>query len=239
MSVILNCIIVEDEPLASEILAEYIGMTPSLRLVQICPDAVKAIDVLNNNPIDLIFLDINLPKLSGIDFLKTLHRKPDIIITTAYHEYAIEGFELQVVDYLLKPVEFSRFSKAVNKALWRATALQNKDNPPPPPERLFYFFNVSKRSVKIYLDEIVYIESLKDSVAIHLTNGTIHHTHYQLGQLEQVMPSAQFIRIHRSFLVAVDKVTAHSSTTIDIAATTLPIGRSHKQEVLERLEQRY
>jgi DNA-binding LytR/AlgR family response regulator len=236
MGLPLNCIIVEDEPLAAEILAEYISTTPSLHLVQTCPDAVKALDVLNNNTIDLIFLDINLPKLSGIDFLKTLPRKPGIIITTAYHEYAIEGFELQVVDYLLKPIEQNRFLKAVDKAIWRAAAAQEKGHIPPPPERPFY---VSKRSVKIYLDEIVYIESLKDSVAIHLTNGAIHHTHYQLGQLEQVMPSAQFIRVHRSFLVAVDKVTSHSSTAIEIAKITLPIGRSHKQEVLECLEQRY
>lgn len=230
----LRCIIVEDEPLAAEILAEYIGMTPTLTLTHVCADAVRALDVLNNHPVDLVFLDINLPKLSGIDFLKSFQKPPKVIITTAYHEFAVEGFELRVVDYLLKPVEFDRFTKAVQKALSRTSGTADVASAVPP-ERPYYFFNVSKRAVKIYLDEIQYIESLKDSVAIHLTTGICHHTHYQLGQLEALMPADLFLRIHRSFLVAIDKIRAHSSTTVDIGGISLPIGRSHKQEVVERL----
>ncbi len=234
----MRCIIVEDEPLAAEILAEYIGMTPFLTLTHICPDAIKALDVVHANPVDVIFLDINLPKLNGLEFIKTLRRQPKVIVTSAYHEFAVEGFDLQVTDYLLKPIEFSRFTKAVNKLLLpqRPSDAQQQQPLPKPPgaTRPFYFFMVSKRSVKIYLDEILFIESLKDSVTIHTAEKS-HHTHYQLGELEELLPKDNFLRIHRSFLVAVDKIESFSAAEVELAGRTLPIGRSHKEYVMERL----
>ena len=238
----LRCIIVEDEPLAAEILAEYIGMTPFLTLTHTCPDAINALDVVHNHPVDVIFLDINLPKLTGLEFIKTLRRQPRVIVTSAYHEFAVEGFDLQVTDYLLKPIEFNRFTKAANKLLQpqRLTdipAPMGASAGPKPnngPNRPYYFFTVSKRSVKIYLDEILFIESLKDSVSIH-TPVKSYHTHYQLGELEELIHSDNLLRIHRSFLVAVDKIESFSAAEVEIAGRTIPIGRSHKDFVMERL----
>lgn len=235
----LRCIIVEDEPLAAEILAEYIEMTPFLTLTHTCPDAINALDVVHNHPVDVIFLDINLPKLTGLEFIKTLRHQPKVIVTSAYHEFAVEGFDLQVTDYLLKPIEFNRFTRAVNKLLHphRLTDVTNSGTPKAAPQantRPFYFFTVNKRSVKIYLDEILFIESLKDSVSIH-TEGKSYNTHYQLGELEELMRSDNFLRIHRSFLVAVDKIESFSAAEVEIAGRTIPIGRSHKDYVMERL----
>ena len=232
----LRCIIIEDEPLAAEILAEYIEMTPFLTLTHTCPDAIKALDVVHNNPVDVIFLDINLPKLTGLEFVKTLRRQPRVIVTSAYHEFAVEGFDLQVTDYLLKPIEFNRFTKAVNKLLQpqRISDAPAAPKPAAGSARPYYFFTVSKRSVKIYLDEILFIESLKDSVSIH-TPDKSYHTHYQLGELEELMRSDNFLRIHRSFLVAVDKIESFSAAEVEIAGRTIPIGRSHKDFVMEKL----
>lgn len=232
----LRCIIVEDEPLASEILSEYIAQTPFLRLTHVCDDAIEALEVVRTHPVDVVFLDINLPKLSGLDFLKTLLHPPKVIITSAYHEFAVQGFDLQVVDYLLKPIEFSRFTKAANKLLLphRAPADVQAHSKPAHSVRPYYFFTVSKRAVKIYLDEILFIESLKDSVSI-VTKARAYNTHYQLGELEELMRPHHFLRIHRSFLVAVDKIESFSAAEVEIAGRVLPIGRSHKEYVMGRL----
>lgn len=231
----LKCIIVEDEPLAAEILAEYVNQTPFLELTHICYDAIKALDVVRQNPVDVMFLDINLPKLNGLEFLNTLLHQPRVIITSAYHQYAVEGFELQVTDYLLKPIEFGRYTKAVNKLL---KPQRHADSVVPKPAehlvRPYYFFTVSKRSVKIYLDEILFVESLKDSVSI-VTKAKAYNTHYQLGELEDLMRSDNFLRIHRSFMVAIDKIESFSASEVEIAGRTLPIGRSHKLYVMEKL----
>lgn len=231
----LKCIIVEDEPLAAEILAEYVNQTPFLELTHVCFDAIKALDVVRQNPVDVMFLDINLPKLNGLEFLKTLLHQPRVIITSAYHQYAVEGFELQVTDYLLKPIEFARYTKAVNKLLQpQRSADANLQKPAEHLVRPYYFFTVSKRSVKIYLDEILFVESLKDSVSI-VTAAKAYHTHYQLGELEDLMRSDNFLRIHRSFMVAIDKIESFSAAEVEIAGRTLPIGRSHKLYVMEKL----
>jgi DNA-binding LytR/AlgR family response regulator len=233
----MRCIIVEDEPLAAEILTEYIGQTPFLTLTHVCNDAIRALDVVRMHPVDVIFLDINLPKLSGLDFLKTLLHQPKVIVTSAHHEFAVEGFDLQVTDFLLKPIEFSRFTKAVQKLL---TPQRLADLHPPAaskpaaPTKKYYFFTVNKRSVKIYLDDILYIESLKDSVTIH-AKGRSYVTHYQLGELEDLMRTDNFLRIHRSFLVAVDKIESFSASEVEIEGKALPIGRSHKLFVMEQL----
>ena len=232
----LRCIIVEDEPLAAEILSEYISQTPFLNLTHICNDAIQALDVVRSHPVDVLFLDINLPKLSGLEFLKSLLHPPKVIVTSAHHEFAVQGFELQVVDYLLKPIDFSRFTKAVNKLLLphRAPADLPVNAKATQSVRPYYFFTVNKRSVKIYLDEILFIESLKDSVSI-VTKNKAYNTHYQLGELEDLMRSDNFLRIHRSFLVAVDKIESFSAAEVEIAGRVLPIGRSHKEYVMEKL----
>src|SRR3954465_1054737 len=154
-----NCLIVEDEPIAAEILEDYISQVPFLQLIAICNDAIHALEVIQRERIDLMFLDIHLPKLKGLHFIQTLTYSPKVIITTAYQEYALQGYELNVVDYLLKPIEFSRFIMAVNK-LKQQKENAIKDTVAAPTERAFLFFNVGKKKVKMYLDEILYIESI-------------------------------------------------------------------------------
>lgn len=232
----IRCLIVEDEPLAAEILEDYLQQIPHLELVATCVDAIFALEVLQKEAIDVIFLDIHLPKLKGLDFIKTLHHPPQIILTTAYHQYALEGFELEVVDYLLKPIEFSRFLKAVNRVsrILETSSLTSAIPSSITTQRASRFFNTNKKKVKVYLDEILYIESLKEYVRIHTKEKTVV-TKFQLGELNNFLMDDNFLRIHRSYLVAKDKIEAFSTTEIEIHQVVLPIGRSYRQLVMKEL----
>jgi DNA-binding LytR/AlgR family response regulator len=229
-----NCIIVEDEPLAAEVVKDYIAQVPFLQLKGICTDALYAMDLLQKEKIDLVFLDIHLPKLKGLDFIKALKRPPQVIITSAYQEYALQGYELNVLDYLLKPIEFNRFIMAVNKLKERETA-EPLAIAPAVTERAALFFNVSKKRVKIYIDEILYIESLKEYIRITTKDKAIL-TKFQLGQIEEMLARNGFLRVHRSFLVAKNKIDAFSATDVEINGMQIPIGRSYKEEVMGELE---
>jgi DNA-binding LytR/AlgR family response regulator len=230
-----NCIIVEDEPLAAEVLQDYVSQIPFLNLKGVCTDAILASEMLQKEKIDLIFLDIHLPKLRGLDFIKTLKNPPRIIITTAYHEFALQGYEYNVLDYLLKPVEFSRFLMAVNK-LSSVSAVINFTPPEnPKTERESIFFNVSKKKVKVFLDEILYIESLKEYIRVTTKSKSVI-TKYQLGQVEELLPKGKFLRLHRSFLVAKDKIDAYTATDVEINGKQIPIGRGYKDSVLALFE---
>jgi len=230
-----NCIIIEDEPLAAEILQEYVADIPFLTLKNTYSDALQALKDLRNNDIDLIFLDINLPKLKGFDFLQTLRNPPHIIITTAYHEYALQGYELNVVDYLLKPIEFSRFLKAVNKLKMINSVKSYTSTVFIPPGNNYMFVNTSKKKVKLYFDDILYIESLKEYIKVYTADKMII-TKYQLGQMEEQLPKGDFLRIHRSFIVAKEKIEAFTSSDIEIGNKQLPIGRSYKELVNNLLD---
>ncbi len=230
-----NCLIVEDEPLAAEVLKEYIGQVPFLQLKATCSDAIYAIEMLQQEKIDLIFLDIHLPKLKGFDFIKTLNNPPQIIITTAYQEYALQGYELNVIDYLLKPIEFSRFLMATNKLQLQKQIASSINTVQLTSERPHLFFHVSKKKVKVFLDEILYIESLKEYIRITAKNKSIL-TKFQLGQIEELLTKNNFMRVHRSFIVAKDKIEAFSATDIEINGKQIPIGRSYKDEVIAALE---
>lgn len=225
-----KCIIIEDEPLAAEILQDYIADVPFLKLKKTYADAISALDDLGNNDIDVIFLDINLPKLKGLDFIQTLKNPPHIIITTAYHEYALQGYELNVVDYLLKPIEFSRFLKAANKLKQLSSGKPETTAVFTPTGKEYIFVNVSKKQVKIYFREILYIESLKEYVRIFTIDKVIT-TRFQLGQIEEQLPKNDFLRIHRSYIVSTEKIDAYTSTEIEIQNKQLPIGRSYKEQV--------
>lgn len=231
----MNCLIIEDEPLAAEVLEDYIGQVPFLQLAGICGDAIYALEILQKKTIALVFLDIHLPKLKGLDFIKTLDSPPKIIITSAYQDYALQGYELNVVDYLLKPIEFRRFVMAVNKARLQNESAQPAENPPATAERVFLFFNVGKKKVRVYLDEILYIESLKEYIKIVSKDKSIL-TKFQLGQTEDLFKNKNFLRIHRSFIVAKDKVDAFSATDVEIQGKLIPIGRSYKEAVYACLE---
>jgi DNA-binding LytR/AlgR family response regulator len=221
-----HCIIVEDEPLAAEVLQDYIAQIPYLLLEAICTDALFALDALKVKKIDLIFLDIHLPKLKGLDFLKTLDHAPHIILTTAYHQYAIEAFDHGVIDYLLKPIEFNRFLKAVEKFYnQQSVSASNVSG-----VSASIFFNVNKKRIKVNIDDILYIESLKEYVRI-VTKEKSLVTKFQLGQIDQFLANSNFVRIHKSFIVAKDKVDAYSATDVEIGGKVIPIGRVYKEVV--------
>ena len=230
-----NCIIVEDEPLAAEVLQDYIKQVSFLNLKEICTDAIYAMEILQKEKIDLIFLDIHLPKLKGLDFIKTLAKPPQIIITTAYHEYALKGYECNVLDYLLKPIEFSRFLTAVNKL----HSLTTEDTASPAAqstiERESIFFNVSKKKVRVYLDEILYIESLKEYIRVVTKSKTVI-TKYQLGQIEELLATKEFLRVHRSFIVSKNKIDAYTATDLEVGGKQIPIGRGYKEIIVELLK---
>jgi DNA-binding LytR/AlgR family response regulator len=232
----LNCLIVEDEPLAAEVLEDYISQVPFLELKAKCMDAIYALEIIQAQAIGLIFLDIHLPRLKGLDFIKTLQKPPKIIVTTAYQEYALQGYELNVVDYLLKPIEWSRFLMAVNK-LEKPAEVNTASHAAGSGhvEKAYLFFNVNKRKVKVFLHEILYIESLKEYIRITTPNKSIL-TKYQLNQIEELLTRHHFLRIHRSYLVARDKIETFSATDVEIDGKQLPIGRNYKEEVLAILE---
>ena len=230
-----SCIIVEDEPLAAEVLEDYIKQVPFLQLRGTCSDAIYAMEMLQKEKIDLIFLDIHLPKLKGFDFIKALKNPPQVIITSAYQEYALQGYELNVVDYLLKPIEFSRFLMAVNKLKQNVIPFSPVHSMPATAERMQLFFNVSKKKVRVYLDEILYIESMKEYIRIVTRDKSIL-TKFQIGQIEELLARNNFLRVHRSFIVAKDKIEAFTATDVEVGGKAIPIGRSYKELVVSVLE---
>lgn len=229
-----NCLIVEDEPLAAEVLQDYIKQVPFLNLKAVCKDAIYAIELLQKEKVDLIFLDIHLPKLKGLDFIKTVSHPPRIIITTAYHEYALQGYEYNVLDYLLKPIEFNRFLMAVNKLAPAADIQKPAEKNSSRPDNDYLFFNVNKKKVRIFLSEILYIESLKEYIRI-VTKDRSVITKFQLGQVEEILTKNNFIRIHRSYIVAKDKIEAFTATDVEINTKLIPIGRGYKDIVQSEL----
>ncbi len=231
----LNCLIVEDEHLAAGVIRDYIAQLPGLRLKAVCTDVLAANELLRAERIDIIFLDINLPGISGLEFMKTLGSRHHIILTTAYHQYALDGFDLNAVDYLLKPIEFSRFLQAVNKVYEKSGSMPEQSAGAPPSGKA-YFFNTDKKKVKILAEDIDYIESLKDYVSIHSKARKIV-TRLQIGELDKLLEEAQFLRIHRSFIVNIAKITAYSATEVELGDVTLPLGRTYKELVERRLQE--
>ena len=232
----LKCIIVDDEPLALEVLEAYIERIEGLELVAKCENAVKAFDALKKLQVDLIFLDIQMPKLTGIDFLKVLNPAPKVIFTTAYREYAIESYELNVVDYLLKPIAFNRFMMAVNKAMDGSVEYdeESSEESQVAPDDPYIFLKADRKMVKVYLKDILYIESLKDYVRIKTPDREIVSLQ-KISYLEQKLPEDFFMRIHRSFIVPIKKIEAFSNHAVEVGGKELPIGRNYKNQVLEVL----
>ncbi|MGA9292572.1 MAG: response regulator [Ignavibacteriaceae bacterium] len=226
----IKCIIIEDEPLAVKILSDYILQVPFLEIAGKFKDAILAADYLRDHDVDLIFLDIHLPKLKGMAFLKTLTNPPAVIVTTAYHQYAVEGFELNVTDYLLKPFEFERFLVAVNKvkSIPKDEQVLNGNN-----EKDFIFLNVNKKKVKILFPEIVYIESQREYIKIVTTKKT-YISKISTKEIESVLPTNLFKRIHRSFIISLDKIESYNAETVEVNGISIPIGRGYRG-VLEEL----
>jgi two-component system, LytTR family, response regulator len=227
----IKCIIVEDEPLAVKVLADYVSQTPFLDLQETFKDAILATDWLRDNSTDLIFLDIHLPKLKGMAFLKTLSNPPAVIITTAYHQYAVEGFNLNVTDYLLKPFEFERFLIAVNKIQTAKTIKQKPAEDKDIKDHLF--LNVQKKKVKILFSEIVYIESQREYIKI-VTTKKEYISKMSTHEIEELLPTHLFKRIHRSFIVSLSKIESYTAEMVEVNGISIPVGRAYRN-IIESL----
>jgi DNA-binding LytR/AlgR family response regulator len=233
--------IVDDEPLARSLLTQYVAKVPSLELIQACSNPLEALGVLRESSIDLLLLDIQMPDLTGINLLKILPKKPMVILTTAYSEYALEGYELDVVDYLLKPITLERFLKAIEKVIHRLTTqnpiptVSPNGNPVPEkaivvtePSQSFLFVKDGSKLVKVKLQEILYVEGLKDYVAIHTPNKKIV-TLQRIKSLETQLPESHFIRIHNSYIVALEWIDAIFKEKVQIGSTLLPISDTYRK----------
>lgn len=241
----MNCLIVEDEPLARNLLTEYVRKVPFLKLVEACSSPMAAIEILRTQPIDILFLDIQMPEITGLTLLKILQKKPLVILTTAYSEYALEGYEFDVVDYLLKPITLERFLRAVDKASQRlALPAQSIASAPLPekqsaePAMPFVFVKDGTKLVKIRWDDILYVEGLKDYVTIHTRQQKVV-TLQRLKLLETQLPADRFIRIHHSYIVALDAIDIIHKGDVQIGNTLIPISDSYRKAFKEFIDRNY
>lgn len=245
----IKCLIIDDEPLAIKVIENYLLRLNEFEIVAKCESAIEAFNILQNDKIDLLFLDINMPMLTGIDFVKSLEQKPEVILTTAHREYALEGFEISALDYLLKPISFQRFLKAANKASQfihtkEAAKAPSKVIPSTPSgstsvstqeEDRFIFLKVEKKMLKVFLDDIIYMESLKDYLRIY-TKETEMVVHYTLTKILENLPEDEFIRIHRSYAISLKKVNAIEGNQVELKnGKMLPIGRLYQQTVKDTI----
>lgn len=222
-----NCIIVEDEPIATEILENFVLRDEELNLVVKCSDAVYAGSLLNRHDIDLMFLDLHLPVVKGFDFLKKLKNPPLVIVTTAYHQYAVEGYELDIVDYLMKPIPYDRFTKAVEKFKYLMNAeealLEAAD-------REHIFISSGKKQIRIVLQDIFFIESLREYIHIHTKSGTLT-VKMPISRIEESLDPKMFVRIHKSYIISKPKIEIRSASMIQVNGKKLPIGRTYKPSI--------
>ena len=236
--------VVDDEPLAIGLLEKHIKQFSQLDLVASCWNAVQALEILNQEPIDLLFLDIQMPGLTGLEFAQSLQNPPEIIFTTAYRDYAVESYELNVIDYLIKPITFNRFFKAVNKYFDKIAPQQPAISPPATPatnpspasseDPDFIYVNTNRKYTKVLFEEVLYIESLKDYIQIHTEREPVM-TKEKISEFTRQLPS-YFLRIHRSYIVNTKKITAFTQQDVEINQLEIPIGISYKQEVINYLK---
>ena len=234
----IKCLIIDDEPPAQTVLKKYIAQVSTLELSGVCDSAVEAISFLQEHPVDLLFLDIQMPGLLGTKFIRTLNNPPKVIFTTAFRKFAVEGFELNAVDYLLKPISFDRFIMGVNRVLQLNLQptngkLQGKETSPEH-DHPFLYVRSDRKMVKVLFNDILFIESLKDYLKIVTTQKTII-TRQSISSLEEMLPRDSFLRIHRSYIIAINKIDSYNGETIDVAKNELPIGRLFKHEVNNHL----
>jgi DNA-binding LytR/AlgR family response regulator len=225
-----KCLIVDDEPPAVKVLRNYAETLDYLEIVADCNNAFKAIDLLNIGQVDLMFLDVSMPRLLGTELLKTIKNPPRVIFTSAHKDYALDAFELDAIDYLLKRVSFDRFMIAVNKVCQvnPVEAVQNGNAPE------FMYFRADRKMVKVFLDDITFIESFRDYIVIHRHNADALKVKYAISSVENMLPHNLFIRIHRSYIVSIKKVTAFTNNDVEIGKTELPVSRSYP-EVFRKL----
>lgn len=233
----IRTLIVDDEPIARQILAQYVGQIPALHMAGQCASAFEALDVLHRQPIDLLLLDIKMPALSGLDMLKTLQHAPKVILTTAFSTFAVESYEYQITDYLLKPISFERFVKAVNKVILPDTppiAANIPQTVPPTPD--FVFFKSDKKIYKFYHREILFFEGYGNYVKVHYSRQPLPILILdKLSELEQKLPSGQFCRIHKSFLINLTHISQVEGNTVHIGAHELPVGQHYREDFFRHI----
>jgi DNA-binding LytR/AlgR family response regulator len=235
----IRCLIVDDEPLAVRLISSYIQQVPGLEITGACNNAIDAFTILREQKVDLLFLDIKMPKLSGTDFLRSISNPPKVIFITAYRDYALDGYELDIVDYLLKPVSFTRFMKAVSKATklisidnnFLSIHTEHNNN-----EGSFLYFKIDKEMQKVLLHEILFIESCKEYVKLHLENGKPLLVKQSISSMQKLLSPHRFLRVHRSYIVTIEKISSYNPTYITIGNHKIPIGRLYKNEVHEALK---
>ena len=226
----MNCLAIDDEPLALDVIEDFSQRIPFISLIGKCTSAFEAIEIMNQSKIDLIFLDINMPYISGIEFMKSIESRPMVIFTTAYSEFALEGFELSAVDYLVKPIAYERFLKAVNKAFELYSLKQSRDEPSESltrPEAEYLMVKADYSTVKINLNDIAYIEGLKDYIKIYL-GGRPLLTKSTMKNIEAKLPAHKFVRVHKSYIVAIAKIEAIENQRIIIGDKRIPVGEQYK-----------
>tara|TARA_B100001059_G_C17618808_1_gene468404 strand:+ start:17 stop:727 length:711 start_codon:yes stop_codon:yes gene_type:complete len=234
MSEKIRCIVVDDEPVAREIIQSYLEKIQNIELVTSCKNVVEALQILNSQSVDLIFLDINMPEISGLTLAKSVNSKTKIIFTTAYREYAVEGFNLQAVDYLLKPISFERFLKAVQKYFdLHITIRVSKEVNEEYQDAIFV--RSDRRMIKVRFDQIRYIESLSDYIKIY-TDKEVVITRETIKNIESKLPASEFLRIHRSFIVSLKAIDSYTNEYVEIGQNAIPISRSYKETTLEKLQ---
>ncbi|WMX12028.1 MULTISPECIES: LytTR family DNA-binding domain-containing protein [unclassified Aureispira] len=231
----IRSIIVDDEPTARDILNIHLAKIPTIDVVAICKNALEAFEAINTKEVDLIFLDINMPGISGLSFAKTISKDKKIVFTTAYREFALEGFELKAVDYLLKPISFERLLQSIESYVEVSPFVPMSKMEIEPIHRTFIFVRSDRKMVKVVFSEILYIESFGDYLKIHLNNKLIT-TRQTLSSIEIQLPAKHFIRIHRSFIVNMYAIHSFSNEAIEVNGVFLPISRGYKKETLIRLE---
>jgi DNA-binding LytR/AlgR family response regulator len=234
----LHCLLIDDEPPALKVLSTYIDAINGLEIAGQCKNAIEALDVLNQKTVDVIFLDIKMPNIIGTDFLKNLSHPPKVIFVTAYREYAVDGFELDAVDYLVKPVSFERFFKAItklNRLMGQETvAITNNEVPKSPS---FIYVKVDRDMKKIFVNDIEYIESWKDYVKVFLASGKYLLAKQSISAMENLLSEHKFMRVHRSYMVSFDKISGYNGFSVQLAGREIPIGRLYKQVVMDRQQE--
>ncbi|XZF14962.1 LytR/AlgR family response regulator transcription factor [Chitinophagaceae bacterium MMS25-I14] len=244
----LRCLIVDDEPMAQEVLATHIAAIPELEIVQLCNNVMEAFEALHKSHIDLIFLDINMPVISGLSFLRSLKDPPAIILTTAYPEYALDGYELDVVDYLLKPIPPARLQASVKKAIARLSGqgrevpvIQQQDAAPAAattqtvPEKNYFFVKSDGKLVKINYADIRYIEGMKDYLKIYLAAGQPVVIHQTMKGMEEQLPAAKFMRVHKSYIIALDAIRAIDGAIVHVDKNEIPLGSTYREALLAKI----
>lgn len=229
----IKCLLVDDEPPALKILEHYIESIPNLELAGKCSNAFEAMKVLSEQTVDVMLLDIRMPILLGTEFLRSLKNPPKVIFTTAHKDYALQGFELEAVDYLLKPISLERFLKAIGKLFLIPVSFPNKEEEARPliTGNDFLFFRVDRKMVKVVLEDILFIESLKDYIKIVLRNQKPLLVKQSISSLEVMLPENRFVRIHRSFIVSINKLTAFTNHEVEIGELSIPIGKNYLNRV--------